>query len=76
MKFLAFIVGTLLATSAYAQGVPIRQPSVDPRIANEVIDTLKAQLTLSFKYSETLKQDMAKREKDWAEYSKPLWDFK
>lgn len=49
-----------------------KQP-VDARIASELVEAQAAEIALANKLIAVLREDMAKRERDWAEYSRPLW---
>lgn len=60
----------LVATPALAQ-----QPPPDPRIAGPLIDALRAELALRDAAIKAMQEDVAKREKEWAEYSRPIWDL-
>lgn len=51
-----------------------QQQQIDSRIAAPLINTLQAKVQLQDVMIKILEEDAAKREKDWASYSKSLWD--
>lgn len=61
-------VGLLVALPAMAQ-----QPPIDPRLTGPTVSALQAVLTLREAEMKALAEDFRKREAEWAEYSKSLW---
>lgn len=61
----AFVV---VALPALAQ-----QPQVDPRIAGPLVAAAKAEIGLMEAVNKALQDDMKRRESEWADYSKSLW---
>lgn len=66
--FVGLLVAAWLMRAALAQQQP-----VDPRIATPLVNTLHAEVELRDAMIKILQEDAAKREKDWAAYSAPLW---
>jgi hypothetical protein len=69
-RILLALAALILAGPAFAQSQP---PQVDPRLAAPMIGALRAEVSLRDEAIKALAEDAAKREAEWAQYSKPLW---
>lgn len=58
----------LFALPALAQN-----QAIDPRLAEPLIRTQQAEIALRDAIIKAMHEDAAKREAEWAEYAKPLW---
>lgn len=68
---------TLLLTSLFVLGLalPIEaQQAPDPRIAGPMITAMQAEIALRDAAIKAMQEDATKRDAQWAEYSKPLWE--
>jgi hypothetical protein len=64
--------GLILVGPAFAQSQPPPQ-QVDQRIAAPMIGALRAEAALRDEAIKALAEDAAKREAEWTQYSKSLW---
>lgn len=62
------VMWVLFALPAMSQTQPI-----DPRLTEPLIRTQQAELALRDAIIKAMREDVAKREAEWAEYAKPLW---
>lgn len=71
IKIAAALLVAILAFPAYGQQ-PAKQP-VDSRIASELVEAQAAEIALANKLIAVLREDIAKREREWAGYCQSLW---
>jgi hypothetical protein len=68
LRLVVFATVVFIPSLAFAQ-----QPQVDPRIASSALNALQAMIALRDAEIKALQEDATKRDSDWANYSKPLW---
>lgn len=52
---------------------PASAAEPDPRVVGPLVQFLQANISLDEALIKALREDAQKREAEWAEYSKPLW---
>lgn len=70
----ALVVALSIAAALFSGAPAFAQQAPDPRIAGPMITAMQAEIALRDAAIKAMQEDATKRDAQWAEYSKSLWE--